>query len=257
MRMTRAGHERWEEHWDEARKAKDERRKSNRAKWSERRDWTDDNKVIAPAIALESTEETNTSGSLAELRKIMADVAAPLHRRIDAAETVISFELAPGAAADLEPDLVASVAYKFLQSVVASSQTPDALKFKSLRLLASVENQRAQLRSTSASLHAKRELLVGLCNAQRVQQLVGAKRWPPPTGAQWALTLADDIAWPEGWPGAWSWPLNTSLAAAFSKPSNAVRANFGAIRAKNRQDEFDRILAGENPVYSTADIVSA
>jgi hypothetical protein len=234
-----------EEGWEKAKADKARRRAENRAKWSQRRDWHDNASATAPDIELESAEDTAGSSSLAELRRITADTGAPLSRRIDAAETVISFELAPGAASDIDPDHVASSAYKFLQGVVASPATPDSLRFKALRLLASVENQRAQLRSTSASLHEKRELLTRLCNSQRVQQLRQAKRWPPPAGAQWALTLADDIPWPEGWPGSWSWPPNTSLAASMSNPSNAAGINYGAIRARNRPDDFDAILAGE------------
>jgi hypothetical protein len=235
-------HQKMIEGWETAKEAKAQRRAQNRAVWANSPRNAAAARGIAAEIPVEPVEDSNGSGSLTALRKIMGDVAAPLHRRIDAAETVISFELAPGAAANVEPDLVASVSYKFLQNVVASPDTPDALRFKALRLLASVENQRAQLRSTSASLHAKRELLVGLCNAQRRALMFEAGRWPPPVGARWALTLADDITWPEGWPGMWSWPPDTSMAAAYSSPGDVIRTHFGTIRARNRVDDFDRIL---------------
>jgi hypothetical protein len=79
MPMTPEVRQKWTEAWEEARKAKDNRRKENREKWVQRRDWSDDNQHKTDADAEDSSGEA--SGSLAQMRAIMLDVSTPLWRQ--------------------------------------------------------------------------------------------------------------------------------------------------------------------------------
>jgi hypothetical protein len=134
MPMTPEVRQKWTEAWREAQKAKDERRKENREKWAKRRDWSDDNEhKIAVAI------EANGAGgsrSLAALRTIMADPDTPLHRRLGAAEVVLAFELGPGAAVGADVDKIAAGSYQFLNAVIDTPGTPEALRFRCLKMIA-------------------------------------------------------------------------------------------------------------------------
>jgi hypothetical protein len=232
-RLTKEG-------WEKAQADKAQHRAENRAKWARRRDWGTEEQATAP-ITLESAEEANGSDSLQKLRRIMGDTKAPLFRRLDAAEVVLGYELAPGAAAGADPEAIAASSYSFLRAIAEAPEVPEALQFRALKCVAQVENVRSQIRSAAEQLPLKRELLVRLCNAERVRLLCEAQRWPPPRGAQWQLTSSDDLPWPPNWPGSWVWPPD-SLASTYDRPSEVIRASFGAIRARNREDEFDAIL---------------
>jgi hypothetical protein len=113
-------------------------------------------------------------------------------------------------------------------------------------LLALVENERAQ--RSSVSLALKRQLLVDCINSERRSLLFTAHRWPPPQGARngWAVSLSDDLPWPSGWPSSWSWPP-IELVSAHDQSGNTLCTELAALCARNRRDDFDRILSGEPP----------
>jgi hypothetical protein len=227
-----------EEGWANARQAKDQRRAENRRKWSERRDWSDDNQLkVETAIPADAVDDdAMTSASLKRLRRTMLDNRMPLRRRLDCAEVVLSYELGPGAAAGADPDTIAAVSYQFLKLVADDPQAPEALSFRALRLVAQVENARAQVRNTSEQLYEKRALLVGLANAERRRHLRSIGKWPPPKDVHW-LDVSDAIALPSSWV-AMQWPL-TSISACYRRGDvEAFRAQLQAIRATNREDRF-------------------
>src|SRR6516162_2146449 len=96
MPMTPEVREKWTEAWHEARRKKDERRAENRAKWAGRRDWSDDNAhKLELGTGLDEGTHPDGSESLRKLRAIMANTNIQLHRRLDAAEILVSFEIAP------------------------------------------------------------------------------------------------------------------------------------------------------------------
>jgi hypothetical protein len=228
-----------EEGWANARHAKDQRRAENRAKWSERRDWSDDNQhkvdTGTPAEPI-ADDDAMTSASLKRLRRTMLDNRIPLRRRLDCAEVVLSYELGPGAAAGADPETIAAVSYQFLKLVADDPDAPEALSFRALRLVAQVENARAQVRNTAEQLYEKRALLVGLANAERRRHLLSIGKWPPPEGVHW-LDVSDAIPLPSSWI-AMQWPL-TSISASYQRGDvEAFRAQLRSIRATNRDDRF-------------------
>jgi hypothetical protein len=181
MPMTPEVQKKWTEAWAEARKAKDQRRKENREKWSKRRDWSEDNEAT-PAIPIpddpiDDGSQASISGSLAEMRAIMLDASKPLYRRLDAAEIVLSFELGPAAGVGIDPDQIAASAYKFLKVVAKAPQTPEALKFRALKSLVGIENARVAARSGTEANIAKRQLVLNLVNAERLRLFREAGLW--------------------------------------------------------------------------------
>jgi hypothetical protein len=246
MPMTPEVRQKWTEAWAEARKAKDERRKANREKWAKRRDWSDDNEHKAD-VAIEANG-AGGSRSLAALRTIMADPDTQLHRRLDAAEVVLTFELGPGAAVGADVDQIAAASYLFLNAIIDTPGVPEALRFRALKMIASVENARAASKNTVAEHAAKRQLLVALINAERVRAFRAAGMWSEAVKAdQWALRLGDDFAWPEGWPGSWQWPPAT-FVGALQDPQNVTEftRQLLAIRATNRADDWEKF---PDPTY--------
>jgi hypothetical protein len=236
--MTPEVREKWTEAWQEAKADKLARREANRNGWAN----SPKNAMAARGIAAEipaDVEDDTASPSLSELRRIMADTSAPLHRRLDASEVILQFELPQGAAVGADVEQIGASSYKFLRAASTDPGTPDALKFKALRLLAGIENARASTRSSAAELFAKREILIGLVNSERRRALVASGMWPPPGGVEhWYLDMSDTIAWPPGWPGLCQWPPASIAHNYKSGDPTAFRAQLRQVVATNRPDDF-------------------
>ena len=244
----------WNEAWSEARKAKAERRKRNQQAWADSPLNAQNQRkqafaaVTASEIPIDLNSEVIQSGtteSLAKLRTIMASPAIPTHRRLDAAELLISFEVPSGGVSNVDPDQVAAGSYQFLRTIVDSEEVPEPLRFRALKAIAIVENARASIKASSVTHTAKRELLLRLINAQRTLAFRAAGTWHEAVKTtEWALTNADAFDWPKGWPGDWVWPPATfavPLEQAFDV--TAFRELLLSIRATNRaDDDWERFL---------------
>ena len=231
------------------------RRKANQERWANDPANANHTRLqrqaaVTPAIEAEAKGDSNGSNSLQRMRDIMSDAGAPLYRRLDAAECVLTFELGPGAAAGADPDTIAATSYRFLRAAADAPETPEALKFRALKSIITVENTRAQVKNTTVEYMAKRELLVNLVNSerQRLYRQAGCWRRVVESGSDWALSLNDDFDWLPGWPGTWQWPASefaAPLEQASRERNEAFRAQLRAVRAKNRVDDWERLL-GEN-----------
>jgi hypothetical protein len=158
--MDKARETEWHRNWGKAKADKARRRIENREAWAkssrnanQQRGETLD--ALAPAIDAELVEDTKTSASLRRLRAMMADASVPLYRRLDCAELVLSYELGPGAVAGLNPDEVGADSYWFLRAVSENDDTPESLRFRSLKAIVAVENARAAIRNASEALVPK------------------------------------------------------------------------------------------------------
>ena len=205
--------------------------------------------VIAVPLDPEPEPGRGDNRALDRLRAIMGNPDHPLYRRIEAAEAVLQYELAPAALASGSAEPVAATALRFLRAIVDLADTPESLRFRALRCIAAIENARAA-RVDGDQLAGKRDLLLARVNSERRRVLIEAGCWPAADG--WALSPGDDVPWPEGWPGSWAWPPPDSgvrLDAAKLHPRSeaareAWRALLRSVRARNRVDDWDRdILA--------------
>jgi hypothetical protein len=192
-------------------------------------------------VQAEITSVLKGQPSLTKLRHIMASPDMPLHRRIEAAETIIGYELGPGAAAGIEPHELASDSYQFLRTVTETTDVPESLMFRALKAIASVENARAAIRDAGDTLTTKRQCLIDLVNAERRRWLAQHGRWP--AGREpWFLDPTDTFNWPPGWPGMWMWPLPT-IGSTYAKNTAAslttFRSMLRSIRATNRDDQWE------------------
>jgi len=246
----------WNEAWQTARQEKLARRERNREEWrrskanvmSAGEEAID---AIAPEVAVDPSGN-NGSRSLRKMREIMSNPNTALHRRIDAAEVVLAFELAPGAAIGADVDQIAAGSYKFLNAVIDTPGTPEALRFRALKLIASIENQRAATRNTAADFATKRYLLINLVNSERQRLFRTAGRWPAivSSDAQWAISPSDDFEPPKGWfDSDWKWPVATFAAQlerscdpAAVEANEAFRLSLRSVRATNRRDDWERHL---------------
>ena len=235
------------EGWEKAKEARAQRRKENREKWAKRRDWDSDNDhKLDTEVEDIPSEASKGSGSLAKMRAIMLDNSVALYRRLEAAEVVLSYELGPGAGVGIDPDEIAAVSFKFLRTVVDSTSTPEALRFRALKAIISVENARAQAKSTAITNTEKREVLLNLVNSERVSELRDAGVWSEvaKTDQQWALKWEDSFDWPDkDWPGQWAWPVST-MVLSLEQLSDIVlfRQALRSVRARNRVDDWERFL---------------
>jgi hypothetical protein len=207
--------------------------------------------ALTLATPVEPSTESN-GNSLGELRRLMADVKQPLFRRIDCAEVILGFEIAPGAAAGVEPEQIAAGSFRFLKAVIEAPGTPEALRFRCLKLVAAVENARAAAKSDAVTNEAKRRLLIALCNSERQLALRRAKRWNAVLNEQWWIGPADQIDWPPGWPGDWPFPsqsfatqLEHSCDPEALERTTAFRQWLRSAKAKNREDNWDRLLCDQ------------
>jgi len=256
--MTPEVRAKWSEAWAEARKAKDRRRKENREKWAKRRDWSDDKEATAPVlpqIAADDPPDSGGFGSLAKLRAIMLDQTAPLYRRLDAADVVIDYELAPGAAVDTPAEQIASTAFQFFKAVDVAEDAPEALKFRALKAIPRIENTRKAAVASSTQHRAKRELHVRLVNMARSRALREAGVWSAAieSGARWSLDASDDFDMPEpprlslGLPPEAGFGARLTAYQALPEDEQrrlheAQNAELLAVRARNRPDDWERLL---------------
>jgi hypothetical protein len=247
MDKTREGL--WHENWANARQRKDQRRKENREKWAQRRDWSDDNAHRADVAVEDIPDESGSSSSLDQLRRIMGDPSIALHRRIDAAEVLVPFEIAPGAATNVDPEQVAAKSFQFLRAVIDAKETPEALRFRALKCVAGIENARVQFKNSNVTNAVKKELLVKLINGERNKRLRQTGRWPEivVSDSQWFLTVSDDIEPPVGWYNdTWHWPVAgfaAQLEYIDSEHIAIFKQQLLAIRPSNRIDPFDELVA--------------
>src|SRR5262249_50020313 len=121
------------------------------------------------------------------------DEAAPLYRRLDAADVIIDYELSPGSAFNVPPEQIASTAYQFFRAVDAVEGVPEALKFRALRAIARIENSRNLAVRSSTAHYAQRGLFVSFVNAARQAVLREAGVWETAHGAEWSLRINDDF----------------------------------------------------------------
>jgi hypothetical protein len=258
--MDKARETQWHENWSEARKAKEQRRAANREAWANSPQnaanrYKDKFGAVAPEIAAEPNGEGG-SGSLAQMQAIMADASTPLYRRIDAAEVVLAYELGPGAAVDSDPEQIAASSYRFLRTVVDTVETPEALRFRALKSIVAIENRRKSAGQGSEQSGSKRELQMRLVNGARRQALIDAGVWADVVRRRerWSLDLNDEFDWLPGWPGTWQWPPSDFKARfEYAKKqlsqngavagSDEFRAKLRAVRARNRVDDWERLLS--------------
>jgi len=208
-----------------ARAVKEAKRAANRAAWA--RDPRNANvqreqmleTVVVPE-ALPAPVPVDTS-SLGRLRAIMANPTAPLFHRLDAAECVLAYELAPAALASLsQPEEAGAASYRFLRAVANAAETPPALQLRALKCLSSIENARAPKLNPDQH-REKLELYRHLKHAERRKVLADAGRWPP-SGDDLLWLNADQPDPPDGWLGSGSWPP-TDIAARLDKLSKRRR----------------------------------
>jgi hypothetical protein len=253
MPMTPEVHQKWTEAWQQAKAEKLKRREQNREEWrTSPKNAMNVRGEMLEALAVPGEphdDESNGSSSLDQLRRIMGDPSIVLHRRIDAAEVLVPFEIAPGAATNVDPDQVAAKSFQFLRAVIDAKETPEALRFRALKCVAGIENARVQLKNSNVTNAVKKELLVKLVNAERNRRLRQTGRWPEIVASdmQWFVTTSDDLEAPAGWYNdSWVWPV-AGFAAQLEHIDTERTAIFKqqllAIRPANRIDPFDQLLA--------------
>jgi hypothetical protein len=245
----------WVEPLVAAQKARADRRARNREE-NRLRNGGNDRTVTVDLPAVEPANDATGSASLRRMRQIMADPTVALFRRIEAGEIVLQYELSAGAAAGVDPQEVTSSAYKMLKAAADNSRTPEGLRFRCLRAIIGVENARAASKATAVTHQAKRALACRLVNAERKRLLVHVGRWHAAINQQWALTLADDFPWPnDSWPDGVEWPVKNfarELSIAIARPEAELlerqalfRAQLRDVKARNRADPFEELLAGD------------
>jgi hypothetical protein len=223
------------EGWTAARDERVRRRAENKEAWK-KRDWAGDRELTA-AIPVDD-EPITGSPALAQLRAILADIDQPLFRRVEVGEIILGYELAPGAAAGADPEMIASAAYRFFQAVIANPQTPENLKLKALRQIVAVEARRAEVRSTAEGMHERRMLVLGAANGERKRTMLSrAGAWPP-ASPDWALDISDTFSMPPAWL-TMSWPP-MAISPSYRQQGDleVFRAQLREIRATNRPDTF-------------------
>jgi hypothetical protein len=236
------------EGWEKAKEEKAKRRAENRERWRTRRDWSDDNKHKIAVEVEDPSGKEGVSTSLQRLRSIMADPNVALHRRLDAAEVILTFELGPGAGVGVDPDQIAAASFKFLRAVSDDATTPDALKFRALKSIVGIENARVAAKSGAEANIAKRQLVINLVNSVRSRLYREAGVWPVvvASGSDWGLQWEDDFPWPSEWPGDWAWPATGFNAKLQHGVSQSFLVELRSIRARNRADDWEKFLTPTN-----------
>jgi len=174
------------------RQLKDERRKANQQEW--RNNHPKNARRAVPKLTVDA-ETPSGSASLKALREIMADVEAPMHRRIDAAEIVLGYELSPAALANADPTIpVSAASFLFLQTAAGNTDVPEGLRFRCLKLVAQIENARAS-KANAGIIASHRTLIVTLVNNARRTELIRAGVFDRVIAANviWTLSAADDF----------------------------------------------------------------
>lgn len=161
--------------------AKAERRKlreANREAWRlARANANNDHKEAieaAAAVAIDDPAGLDDTSPLDKLRDIMLDPAAHLYRRLDAAELVLAYELAPGALVNVPPSEVAAISFRFLRGVAEAAETPERLRFRALKSMLAIQHKRAAAGSTT-----------GQAERQKLQRRLGEAAPAMPADMQW------------------------------------------------------------------------
>ena len=227
--------------------AKAQQRERNRLRWEDNEKNV--NHILAEArqtaaTILAEAPETADNKSLSKLRTIMADVNSPLYQRLEAAEIILSYELAPGSLVNSPTEQVASASYRFLVAVVDDAETPSQIRFKALRSLAAIENARARAGDTETA-QARRNSYIDEINRARRAELVRRNLWPQvcAQAIPWSLSLSDDIDQPPATRSHDS--IGASLdrcrnlpAAELASRLAARTAHLLSVRARNRPDDW-------------------
>lgn len=240
--------------------AKEARRKANQEFWADnpknaRFQWRMRQEAVAKVV-LEDPGDGG-SASLATLRTLMADNNLPMHRRIDAAEVVLGYELGNAALVGAAPDTpIAAASFKFLQAAASNPEVPEALRFRCLKSIAAIENARASKSSASTSA-SHRSLVVALVNAARRAELskAGVFERAIAEGLEWAISAADEFdepALPRPHAGTTIQPDGRGVGAAMhglsrhslsqKEHADEVHQALLAVVARNRPDEWRRLI---------------
>lgn len=126
------------------------------------------------AVAVDDPIEFDDTSPLDKLRDIMLDPTAHLYRRLDAAELVLAYELAPGALVDVPPAEVAAISFRFLRGVAEAAETPERLRFRALKSMLAIQHKRAAAGSTT-----------GQAERQKLQRRLGEAAPTMPADMQW------------------------------------------------------------------------
>ena len=163
-----------------AKAARRKLREANREAWRlARANANNDHKdaiEAAAAIAIDEPAALDDERPLDKLREIMLDPAVHLYRRLDAAELVLAYELAPGALVDVPPSEVAAISFRFLRGVAEATETPERLRFRALKSMLAIQHKRAAAASTTGQAE-KAKLQRRLGNA--VPAMPADMQWPP------------------------------------------------------------------------------
>jgi hypothetical protein len=152
------------------------RRAANQEEW--RRNHINSNQQTAALreIAAPELPEPEDTSPLEKLRAIMLDSTQLLYRRLDAAELVLAYELAPGALVDVPPSEVAANSYRFLRGVADAPDVPERLQFRALKAILSINHKRAAAASTTGQVE-KQKLRRRLGEA--APEMSVDAQWPP------------------------------------------------------------------------------
>ena len=157
--------------------AREARRAANQEEW--RRNHINSNQqtehILSAVIADDEIEGIGDTTPLDKLRDIMLDPRAQLYRRLDAAELVLAYELAPGALVNVPPSEVAAISFRFLRGVAEAAETPERLRFRALKSMLAIQHKRAAASSTA-----------GQAEKQKLQRRLGEA----------APAMAADTQWP-------------------------------------------------------------
>jgi hypothetical protein len=113
--------------------ARERLRRENMRRWATSPDNANNQKsaTLAAVAEVPPEEPIPPIASLEALRALMVNAELPLHRRIDAAEVVLSYELGAASLAGADPDVpIAAASFKFLQAVASNPEVPEALRFR-------------------------------------------------------------------------------------------------------------------------------
>jgi hypothetical protein len=115
-----------------------------------------------------------TEASLIVLREIFLDPDAPPRARIEAAETILSYEA---------PTDLAQEAKEFLIEILEDQQMPVSLRLEASKIMRKAEATKVQTRTvTSADECIEREKARDFFKLKRRLAIYQAGLWPPPPG---------------------------------------------------------------------------
>jgi len=163
-----------------AKEARRKLREANREawRWAPANANNDHKEAVEAAVAVAIDDPAlDDTLPLDKLRAIMLDPEQLLYRRLDAAELVLAYELAPGALVDVPPSEVAAISFRFLRGVAEAAETPERLRFRALKSMLAIQHKRAAAASTTGQAE-KAKLRRRLGNA--APDMPADAQWPPP-----------------------------------------------------------------------------